>query len=132
VIICRGIFHAASAAGGSLGATLQTVEFLDDLFDTSWIHSRQLALFIQCFTGGQTKRTDFGTYNVELIISLFGRVKDLHNFELVLSQITAEDHANLLGRLGHLLLFNPFKPDGSIRLFMSSWEQRQVCIISNR
>jgi len=72
------------------------------------------------------RRTDFGSYSVELVIALFSRIKDLHNFELIFSVLEPEEQAVLYVRLGFLVLYNPIKPDGSIRLDLSVWEQRQI------
>jgi hypothetical protein len=50
-----------------------------------WLFSHHLALMIECFAWGDVKRTKyFGSYRVELVVLLFPRVVDLHNFELVM------------------------------------------------
>ena len=50
--------------------------------------------------------------------------------DTVLSALSPEEHAMLVGRVGFLVLFNPLKPEGAIELDMSSWEQVQVlCIL---
>jgi hypothetical protein len=108
------------------GICMTIINQMSQIMVTRCILCRHLALICNCFTVGTLKKTDFGTYRVELIISLFGSLKDLHNFELVLSCITPEEHGMLLARLGFLNLFNPLKPEGCYRLDLSSWEQRQV------
>ena len=107
---------------------VQLNEFLEDLLSTSWLMARQLALLMIILPAGAMMRCSFASYRTELIIALFGRLVDLHNFELVLSVLTAEEHAMLFARLGFLILTNPIKPDGPIRLNLSVWEQRQVTI----
>lgn len=64
------------------------VDMLDDLFARSWIYSRHLALIVEVFSKyGYIKQTKyFGTYRVDLVIALFARVVDLHNFEFVVGQ----------------------------------------------
>ena len=64
------------------------VDVLEDLFARAWIYSRHLVLIIECFGRmyGYTKQTrSHGTYRVDLIVALFGRIVDLHNFEFVVS-----------------------------------------------
>lgn len=114
-------FRNANAA-----VTANIVQFLHTLFWPIWLRARQLMLLVECFVGAHEKRTDFGSYAADLVIGLFPRVKDMHNFELVLSVMSPEDQGALSARLGFLALFNPIKPEGSIRLDLSRWEQRQV------
>ena len=89
---------------------------------------RHLALMVKCFqlVGGHKKINSFATFRVELIVNLFERLADLHNFELVLSCLCSIEHAMLLARVGHLSLFNPMKPEGAYELDLSVWDQRQV------
>ncbi len=63
------------------------IDVLEDCFSRSWIYARHLALIVECFvTYGYYKQTKYqGTFRVDLIISLFARVVDLHNFEFVVS-----------------------------------------------
>ena len=62
------------------------VDLLEDLFARSWILCRHLVVILECFAGcyGYLKQTkNHGTYRVDAIVALFGRVVDLHNFEFV-------------------------------------------------
>lgn len=61
------------------------VDLLEDLFCRTWIYSRHLSLMLETFVQfGYYKQTQFfGTYRVELVVSLFPRLVDLHNFDLV-------------------------------------------------
>ena len=64
------------------------VDMVEDLFARSWIYARHLVLIVECFGAnfGYLKQTkNHGTYRVDLIVALFGRVVDLHNFEFVVS-----------------------------------------------
>lgn len=66
----------------------RVVEVLEDTFARSWIYARHLALLCDCFVQfGYYKPTKyFGTYRIELIVALFDRILDIHNFEFVVKQ----------------------------------------------
>ena len=102
-------------------------EVLEETFSKVWLRSRHLALILQYFAFGTTPKADkFGSYQVDLICVLFSRVIDVHNFELVLSLLSAADHAAVICRLGWLNIFNPMKPDGSYELEISRHEERII------
>ena len=66
------------------------VDSVEDLFARSWIYARHLALILECFgvNFGYLKQTrNHGTYRVDLVVALFGRVVDLHNFEFVVRRV---------------------------------------------
>ena len=105
---------------------LHLIDGLERVFNLIWITCRQLTLLIELMPCGALRRTSFGSYRVELIVALYSRIKDLHNFDLILAAVDAEDHGALLARLGYLAFFNPLKPDGCLRLNLSIWEQRQA------
>lgn len=86
-----------------------------------WIYCRHLALILQLYRIGITagnnasndsnsndnsshhhhhNRPSYGNYRVELIVLLFGRIIDLHNFELIFMLLSAEEHACVLARIG--------------------------------
>lgn len=68
------------------------VDLLEDLFARSWIFCRHLVVILECFAAnyGYLKQTkNHGTYRVDAVVALFGRVVDLHNFEFVVSFIIA-------------------------------------------
>lgn len=113
----------------SPGIAANIVAFFDELFGMTFLRCRHVVVILEAFTGGRLKKTDYGSYHTELVITLFQHIKDLHNFELVLSALPSEEHANVLGRLGFLTLFNPVRPEGSVRLHLGSYEQRQVAKI---
>jgi len=72
-------------------------------------------------------RTDFfGSYHVDLIVSLFGRIVDIHNFEIILSVLTAQEVGALRCRIGWLNIFNPCKPEGYYILDFCRYEERLV------
>ncbi len=49
---------------------------------------------------------------------------DLHNFDLVVATLSAEEQAALQVRVGILNMFNPCKVEGCYHLDLSYWEQR--------
>lgn len=106
--------------------SLSQVERMVSSFSSKYLLSRHLALLVMLFKRGTCKKTDWGTYRVELIVSLFSRLKDVHNFEVVIAQLTTEEHAMVLARIGILNIFNPMKPEGGYSLDLSLWEERQV------
>jgi hypothetical protein len=63
---------------------------------------------------------------VELIVALFSRLKDVHNFEVVLAHLNVDEHAMVLARIGILNIFNPLKPESGYCLDLGLWEERQV------
>jgi len=74
---------------------------------------------------GSVGRTEYyGSYAVDLIITLFPRIIDLHNFEMIYEHLTARDCAALFGRVGILNLFNPMKPEVTLELNLERYEER--------
>jgi hypothetical protein len=63
------------------------VDLLEEVLTRNWFYCRHLALLLECFVQyGYFKQTQFfGTYRVELVVSLFTRIIDIHNFEIVVS-----------------------------------------------
>jgi hypothetical protein len=88
--------------------------------------ARQLALFVEAFTIGVTRKTNVGSYRVELVITLFRCILDFHNFDLVLMVLSAEEHAALICRLGWLNVVNPIKLEGAFELDYTRNEERQM------
>lgn len=66
----------------------------------------------------------FGTYRVEVVVNLFHRLVDLHNFELVLSVLTPHEVACVQCRIGLLNILNPMKPEGFHAVDLGSREER--------
>lgn len=105
----------------------RTVDILVEYFCHIWIYSRHLGLLIELFELGKIKHTKtFGTYRVNLIVGLFDRIIDMHNFELVIRNLSAEETACVYCRLGMLNIWNPMKPDGSWELDISRREERVI------
>jgi len=43
--------------------------------------------------------------------------------------LSADEHAAVIARIGVLNLFNPWKPEGAVQLDLSRWEERQMAKI---
>jgi hypothetical protein len=63
---------------------------------------------------------------VVLATSLFGRIVDPHNIEIVIRNFSAHDAACFYCRIGFLNLFNPAKPEGTLEFDLSRREESQV------
>lgn len=105
----------------------KTMKCVIDTFDTSkLLYARQVAMIVSHFPDGCVMRTDYGSYRVEIVISLFWRIKDIQNFDIILSFLNASEAACVIGRLGLLTIFNPMKPENCYELDMAIYEQRQM------
>lgn len=121
-------FQSLDSVRNVLGpvAAVPVHDYFSNQMSTFWMLARHLALLVQLYDDGRARHTDYGSYRVELIVSLFSRIIDLHHFDLVLMRLTAAEHACVLARLGFLSIFTPWKPDGAHLLDFQYWEQRQV------
>ena len=111
------------------------VEVLIDFMAKHYFMCRHLAILIAYFDYGAVKKTNhFGTYNVELVVSMFSRVMDPHNFEVIAHQLSGYELGCVYARLGYLALFNPLKPEGAWELNISRLEERitakVLCLLS--
>lgn len=106
----RTIRHSEDVSPEAKGARL--VESIEELLGPQFIRARHLALVMEKFPSEccVDKVPIFSTYRTDLVCTLFPRVKDLHNFELVLRVLKPHELAHLYARLGRLNLFNPMKP----------------------
>lgn len=103
------------------------IDIIADMFGFQWIFARQLANLVALLEIAKVKHTRyFGSYRVEIVVLLFDRVIDMHNFDFVLHELTAEEIGCIYCRLGILNLFNPMKPDGAWELDVSRREERIV------
>mmetsp|Transcript_26381 Transcript_26381/g.39138 ORF Transcript_26381/g.39138 Transcript_26381/m.39138 type:complete len:1369 (+) Transcript_26381:243-4349(+) len=107
--------------------SVRTVSALEDIIGRVWIRARHLAMMVSKFRIGVARKTaTFGTYRVEVVVRLFSRVVDVHNFDLVLRILTPFEYACVVCRLGMLNIFNPMKPEGYISIDLSIHEERVV------
>ena len=107
------------------------LEYIIDMFSQVYLRCRHIVLILRCFQFGSIQRVQsFGTYNVELIVSLFIRILDIHHFEMVLGELTAEECGVLYCRLGWLNLYNPVKADGGYELrYVHMYDVCCMCIM---
>jgi hypothetical protein len=106
----------------------RTLELLVNSFEYYFICARHLEILCIVFDElGQIPCSEhFGTYRVELVISLFACVVDIHNFEIVMRRLTPYEAGCVLCRLGYLHLYNPMKPEGGYQLDLTRREERII------
>lgn len=103
------------------------VTALENILSRVWIKARQLAVIIDNFKVGVCLKTaHFGSYRVELVVSLFSRVVDIYNFDVVLKVLSPYETAAVYCRIGFLSMFNPLKPEGAHWLNLSRHEEREI------
>lgn len=105
------------------------VEVLVDMFGHTYFLCRHMELLLELFfdLGHHHTSAHFGTYRVELLTMLFGRIVDLHNFEIILRKLTPFEMACTIARIGYLCIYNPMKPEGSWELELDRPEERRIC-----
>ncbi len=104
-------------------------DMIVETFEYSNFCCRHLAMMMNLFYSYGHKRSSkfFGTYRVEVIVRLFTRLVDLHNFDLVLKTLTPFECGCIKMRIGILNYWNPLKIDGGIELDISYRDERVVC-----
>ena len=112
---------------------------LEDLLThtTVFVTCRQLSLLMDCFPQGRLWKyasnnkenfIHFGSYRVELLISLLFKIVDLNNIEVIISALTEPEAACFTCRVGWFNgIFNPLKPEGFYMFnILRHVEDRQV------
>jgi hypothetical protein len=94
-----------------------------------WLRVKHIAMLLKHFQHAVKVDKYWGSYRVDIIISLFSRLVDIHNFELILAELSPTEAGCVYVRLGWLNIFNPMKIEGSYELEMSRWEERMVAKI---
>jgi Ca2+-binding EF-hand superfamily protein/Ran GTPase-activating protein (RanGAP) involved in mRNA processing and transport len=103
------------------------VELIEETFNNIWIDCRQLAALVQTLPCGHTKQFDtYGSYACGMVVSMYCRLVDHYNIELVLRELSPEDVACVYCRLGFLNVFNPCKVEGTLEMNMARREERLV------
>mmetsp|Transcript_22581 Transcript_22581/g.42113 ORF Transcript_22581/g.42113 Transcript_22581/m.42113 type:complete len:1139 (+) Transcript_22581:708-4124(+) len=93
-----------------------------------WLEARHVAIMLHAFPLAEYDVVHtFGSYKVELVVMLFSRVVDVHNFDLVLSQLSPQEVGVVYCRLGWLNLFNPLKIAGGYEFNLGVPEERLAC-----
>mmetsp|Transcript_16332 Transcript_16332/g.30488 ORF Transcript_16332/g.30488 Transcript_16332/m.30488 type:complete len:1463 (-) Transcript_16332:187-4575(-) len=125
----RQLLKSSKITDGAKAARI--LENLQDLLGDYWLLAKHLANIVAVFDVGKATHTElFGTYRVELVVSLFSRLIDVHNFDLVARELTGFEMGCIYCRLGWLNVFNSMKPEGSFELAMGRWEERQIAKIA--
>ena len=79
--------HAAQDLSMPIRANI-IVNAPEKIFSKAWISARHLALIMIYFAIGKEKKTaNFGTYRVEVFVSLFSRVVDPQNFDCAIKTL---------------------------------------------
>lgn len=102
------------------------LEYFEAELGGHWLYCKYLSVLLECFTIGMAPKSNMGSYRVELIVLLFHRLVDLHNFEFILMNLNSDEHAAVLARIGILNIFNPCKPEGGWQFDLLRWDERQV------
>ena len=107
------------------------IEAMDECFGLHFIRSRHLAILLERFPKEclMDKVPIFGSYRVEIVVSFFPRLFDIHNFELIMRVLDANEKASIFCRIGRLNIMNPMKPEGGYELNMGLYEERQCAKI---
>ena len=109
------------------GKSAQINDKLEDIFANVWVLCRHVAAIIMATPLATSARTDFfGSYHVDLIVSMFSRIVDIHNFEVIMNLLNAQECAQVYCRIGWLNIFNPTKPEGMYCLDFCRYEERLV------
>ena len=100
-----------------------------DTLGMYWLRAKHVAFLVNTFKNFVRCEKYWGSYCIDLVVSLFSRLVDIHNFEIIMAEMTPSEAASLYMRLGWLNIFNPLKVEGSFELEMSRWEERMVAKI---
>ena len=79
-------------------------EFFEFQLAHVYLFCRQLSVLLEFFKIGIVNKSSFGSYRVELIVMLFDRLLDLHNFEFILMTLNAEEYAAVICRIGLIFI----------------------------
>jgi Ca2+-binding EF-hand superfamily protein len=102
-------------------------EVVEETFSSIWLDCRQVCLILQNIPySDKSQSLNFGSYAVNIAVSLFGRIVDPHNVELIIRQFNAHDAACFWCRIGFLNLFNSAKPEGTLELNLARREESIV------
>jgi hypothetical protein len=117
--------HPAASSDPAFIA-MRVIDALEMILAGRYLTCAQLSLIVERLPGGELRLHDLATYRVELIVSLFSRIKDLINFDFVLKDLESTEIAMLIFRLGWLNTWNPLKAEGDVCLNLARREERQM------
>ena len=81
------------------------LEFFEIMASTWWFYCRHIALVLEVFHIGCAAKSSMGSYRVELIVMWFDHILDLHNFEVIMMVLNAEEQAAVYARIGKLIFY---------------------------
>eukprot|EP00752_Nemacystus_decipiens_P004848 g4411.t1 len=90
-----------------------------------WLTAKQVITTMNFFP-----RCDY--LRVIVATTLFGRLVDLENLDLILDEFTQAECEEFLWRLGPLNCYNPMKPDRSYDLDLAHRDDREICKVLAR
>ena len=124
----KRLHEVAESNGSEEYKAAALLEYFEVELTSLWLYCVHLSIILELYSsmGGLARRSAMGSYRVELVIMLFDRILDLHNFELVLMVLNAEEQAAIYARIGILNVFNPCKPEGGYSFDLYRWEERQT------
>jgi hypothetical protein len=87
----------------------KVIEHISEVFCRVWFFCRHLALLIEILHNmGITENIHssdfFGSHRVDLIVELFSRIVDIHNFEIIIKLLSPFETSCLYCRLVRILL----------------------------
>jgi hypothetical protein len=88
------------------------------------IECAQLAVLILLLPFKALKKDAFSTFRVELIVRMYSNIADKCNFDRITRLLQPMELGMLIFRLGSLIMFSPFRPQGSYLLNLSNPEER--------
>ena len=65
--------------------------------------NRHIATLLNNIRFASCNKSSFGSYRVEIVVLLFDRIIDLHNFECISMVLNAEEQAAIIARIGMFL-----------------------------
>jgi hypothetical protein len=83
-----------------IACSIAILEFTEIMLCTWYLQCRHLSLILELFKIGAAAKSNMGSYRVEMVVMWFDHIVDLHNFELVLMVLNAEEQASLYARIG--------------------------------
>ena len=109
---------------GDKAKAARFAETIEEALDKVWLLCNQVALLLMVFHDGNAEKTQFGTYRVELLVNLFSKIIDVHNFNVISNVLTTKEYACFVCRVGLLKIFDPLEPDGPHELTLSRCDFR--------
>ena len=125
--VMRELLNSTEVTMDAKGSRL--VAQIIDMMGPYWLRAKHIALVLKHISPYAKSDRVFGSLRVDVAATLFSRIVDLHNMELILREFSPLEAGCFYSRVGWLNVFNPMKPEGSYELDMGRWEERMVAKI---